>query len=416
MKKISAVLLVLVLVGSVVFAGFTGYAQTDVSYNLDTAVWGFTKQDKVFGIDVSFLEVIGEKKGEGDVYADIKGTLAFTFSNGDNQAIDATKDEMLIDASLDYAKIVGKDWYVGILEAVKAANFATSAIDSEKEGTADTNDLGYNKAKATYYADVKAQDYYTVGKGIEIGYKDYVVGFSAFGDANDTPVTYDVFGSLKTPEYALADGIKVQLGVAGQLTQADKAASVNAKVAYTSDKLTANVGADVIYDNGLHADVAAKVVYDMVTVDGYYATDTTIKHGATNSDKDLLSAKVAVALDNMTVTLTGKDLINKKDLSASVKFQATKEMAVTPRGGYNFGDEKANGGADVEYKAADYTAKLGGTYYTTNQIKLNASVESTKLIPGATLTLAYAGDDLLSKIATVAKDKGVVTATVKIAF
>ncbi|PKL10477.1 MAG: hypothetical protein CVV52_18210, partial [Spirochaetae bacterium HGW-Spirochaetae-8] len=76
------------------------------------------------------------------------------------------------------------------------------------------------------------------------------------------------------------------------------------------------------------------------------------------------------------------------------------------------------GGADVEYKTADYTAKLGGTFYSTDKIKLNASVESTTMIPGATLKLAYAGDDV-TEVDAATEDNGnlgKVLASVKIAF
>lgn len=429
MKKISAVLLVLVLVGSVVFAGFTGYARTGVGYNLDTTAYGFIKKATSVSVDVSLLEVVGEKKSEGDVYADIKAVLTFTYDNADTSAVDNT-DVLDIDTSFKHAKIVGKDWYVGILNGVRAANFATSAIDSTEVARA-ANDLGYAFDDGTYYADVIARGYFDRNAGLELGYKNYVVGFGLNGNGNAG--TYDVFGSLKTPEYEVADGVKVQLGASGKLVQAaapaelDKSASAHAKVAYASDKLTASVGADVIIDGGLHADAAAKVVYDNVTVDGYYATDTQYwntddaVYVAGGTANDLLSAKVAVALDAMTVTVTGKDLINTQNLSASVKFNASEELAVTARGGYKVSTKVANGGADVVYKTADYTAKLGGTYYTTDVIKLNASVESTTLVPGATLLLAYAGDDILSANATAAADedngdKGSVYAYVKIAF
>src|SRR5690554_1137559 len=87
MKKISAVLLVLVLVGSVAFASFTGSATTEFGFNLDNGEYGFDNSTSVT-IDVALMEALGEAKGEGDIYADISASLSFTFSNADASNLD----------------------------------------------------------------------------------------------------------------------------------------------------------------------------------------------------------------------------------------------------------------------------------------------------------------------------------------
>src|SRR5690554_1378489 len=87
MKKISAVLLVLVLVGSVAFASFTGSATTEFGFNLDDGEYGFDNSTSVT-IDVALMEALGEAKGEGDIYADISASLSFTFSNADASDLD----------------------------------------------------------------------------------------------------------------------------------------------------------------------------------------------------------------------------------------------------------------------------------------------------------------------------------------
>jgi hypothetical protein len=203
------------------------------------------------------------------------------------------------------------------------------------------------------------------------------------------------------------------------LNDINKAASGSVKVAYAMEDVTANVAADVIYDGGVKADVALAAAYDIVSLDAYFATVESYNKVDTTTT-NLLSAKVAVDLDPMTVTVTGKDLLNTQNLSASVKYQANEELAVTGRGGFKLSDKSWNGGADVEYVTADYTAKLGGTYRNTARISLNASVESTTMIPGATLKLAYAGDDITAADAASGPydngNKGSVKASVKIAF
>ncbi len=480
MKKISAVLLVLVLVGSVAFAGFTGSATTGVGYDLDTGEYGFIKQSTAVSVDVTLLENLGEAVGEGDIYASIKATLDFTFDNAEAGEVNDT-DPMVVGANLDFdhAKVFGENWYVSILGAARAANFATSAIDTKELARA-ANALGYGFDPVYYAADLRSRDKFDRVAGVEVGYSDWVLGVGFTGDAvdnaeedNDETLTdeslagnqydetgYKLFASLQTPEFDLADGLTAKFGVAaftqsatqiwneGEWTYswagtplvwtrtydatgegienvgADSAASVHAKVAYEDDMMSLSLGADAIYDNAeINADVALNAVYDMVTLDAYFATESNY----INTDDgvvgpaapaNLLSAQVAVDLDPIVVTVTGKDLINAQDLSAKVAFSATEELTVTGRGGYKIVDGSWNGGADVEYATDDYTVALGGTFRSTDRISLNASIESETMIPGATLKLAYAGDDLTEADPDDYDNglKGQVLASVKIAF
>ncbi|MGI6439672.1 MAG: hypothetical protein ACOX0W_05320 [Sphaerochaetaceae bacterium] len=78
MKKISAVLLVLVLVGSVAFAGITGSVDTSFGLNLDNGDYGIVN-DTEFEINLVLHEDLGEAKGGGDVYAEIAASLTFAF-------------------------------------------------------------------------------------------------------------------------------------------------------------------------------------------------------------------------------------------------------------------------------------------------------------------------------------------------
>ncbi len=436
MKKFISLLLVLALVSGAVFAGFSGNASVEAGYNLDDGAWGFTNK-KAFGIDVNFLEAIGEKKGEGDIYADVKATLKFYFNNGDNKDLASAGgntadviDTFGVEAKLVHAKIVGDGWYVGIKESVDGANFATSAIDSVERDPGKPNKLGYDTAAKDYFADIRSKDFVKKTDGVEIGVSGFVVGLSAKGNAK-TDETH-VFGSVATPDFAVADGITVKAGAAGFLQKnstTDKAGgSFSLKGAYDVDGVKASVATDLVYEktSKFDADVALNVQVAPVALDVYYATvsayeaDAGTEGTAASGVDNLLSAKVVTDLKNfdvpVVVTLTGKDLINKQDLGLKVGVTVAEGLTITPAGGYVINTKVWNAGADVEYKTDAFTAKVGGNYKSTEQLKLNASIESSALVSGATLKLAYEGKDVLQKIATETTDLGKIVASAKIAF
>jgi hypothetical protein len=391
MKKISAVLLVLVLVGSVAFAAITGSAWTGVGYNLDTGAYGFISRGTSVTASASFLQMIGEKKGQGDIYADIKATLDFTWSNA-NAGNTTSPNGMIVTMTWNHAKIVGDGWYVGILSSLAAPNFATSVIDSSAVVNAN-NALGYAVSDSTVYADLRASDFVTQNAaGIQIGKDGYVGSIGLLGNSDTN--TYNLYASVTTPEVEVADGMKVRVGASGRLTEASQAASLSLKAAYAAESYSASVASDLVYKDGaVKADVAVNSKFNPATVDVYYATNL-YYNGVDQAVANYLSARVGVVVDQVTLTLTGKNLLNTQALSFSAKLAASKELAVTARGGYTLVGGAWNGGADVVYAAADYTAKLGGTYFSSTKLAMYASIESTKLVSGATLKLAYAGDDL----------------------
>ncbi|MDD3941348.1 MAG: hypothetical protein PHR90_02625 [Sphaerochaetaceae bacterium] len=413
MKKISAVLLVLVLVGSVAFAGFTGSATTGFGYNMDDGDVGFITQSDAVSVELTFLEEVGEAAGEGDIYAEINATLSFTYDNADASTLRGT-DVLDIDWEITSAKIIGDDWYVGILGALDAPNYAKSAIENKKRST--NNDLGYAfDENKTDWADVQASKYFGKVAGVEIGYNDYVASVGFVGNMA-SPVTYDAYGTLSTPAFEVGDGLTVTAGLAGLLADDDKAVSGSVKFAYEMEDVSVTVAADVVYDGGVEADVSVAAAYADYTLDVYYATVESYNKVDT-AVTNLLSAKVGTTVEDFTVTVTGKDLLDAMDIDGSVKFQATEEMAVTARGGYEVKSKDWEAGADVEYAVEDYTAKLSGTFAKGSIIKMSASVESTTLVPGATLKLAWSdAEDLLKKGADGTKELGKILASVKIAF
>ncbi len=418
MKKISAVLLVMVLVGSVAFAGFTGSATAGFGYNLDTQDYGFIGSGTSVTVDLNFLSAAGEAKTSGDIYVDIAASLDFTFSNGDAGDLAVTEltdtTELIAALDFDHAKVVGDGWYVGILGALDAPNFATSTIDSEDQADG-PNALGYALDDATNYADVQPSTTVATGaSGIELGYAGYTVSFALSG--NTGTQAHDVFGTIATPEFTLGDGLTAKLGAAASIINGNSAASGSISIAYASDTASGSVAADLIYDGGLLADVAANVTYDAYSLDMYFATEETYD-GTGSGVANYLSAKVSGTVSGFDLSVTGQDLVNTQDLSASVSYGLSDELTLAVSGGYTINGGDWNVGTDVTYTTADFTATAGGSYDKAKEVALNASIESTTVIPGATLSLAWADANDLTKVGADADEElGSITASVEIAF
>lgn len=465
MKKFISLLLVLALVSGAVFAGFSGNAKVELGYDLDTKEYGFVNKKSV-SVDVNFLELIGEAKGEGDIYAEIKATLNFNLNTGDEGSVKGI-NTLGVFADADWsAKIIGDGWYVGILEAPRAANFAKSAIDS-KELKQTNNDSGYKRDDKDYYADVRARDFFDRTSGIEIGVAGAKIGLGLIGNATENHVidtgkkkpATNLFASVVSPDFTVADGTKVTVGASGSYYKASDStvaatadvktgASFSVKGAYDVDGVKASIASDLVYfaahntaaDDKFNADVALNVQVAPVALDVYYATQERYTEA---SDKDaasdnagkltgvdnLLSAKVVTDLKNfdvpVVVTLTGKDLINNQDLGLKAAVTVAEGLTITPAGGYVINTKVWNAGADVEYKTDAFTAKVGGKFSATagtadtSRLQLSASVESSAIVPGATLALGWNDADrdqnLLDGQAK-AKNLGRIVASAKIAF
>lgn len=407
MKKISAVLLVLVLVGSVAFAGFTGSATTTFGVDLDTGFYGFKNATAVDADLVFFEQLAGAKGAEDGLYAEINAKLSLSFDsttaqNGDLTGaiagLVASMPEVDVYLKVTSAKIYGEDWYVSILGAMAAPNFAASAVDFVAKDPDDDPE------------DIDPSDFVAEYEGVEVGFKGYKFGLSVDKDINNFKTgLYNIFVSAQTKEYELADGLKMTFGGAGVLADTGKAASGSAKGSFATDDYSASFAADVVYDAGLKAEAAVNVAIDPVTVDVYYATvGGGVVYATTVTN--VLSASAAFDVDKFDITVTGLDLINTTDLGAVVKFAATDEITVGVNGGYVLQGGAWYVGGDVKYAAEDYTVTADAKYASAGTLKVNAKVETKTLVDKATLSLAYANADIL------AGNLGAVTATAKIAF
>ncbi len=382
----------MVLVGSVVFAGFTGNIETSFGADLEAGTWGFASATEITS-EVTVFETLVDNAGEGDIWAEISAELTFVFDYAES-ATNGDATAPVANAEITAAKIASDDWYVSILGAGDAPNFASSAIDE-------------NAAEEAL--DMSPVDYFGPGVGVEVGYAGYVLSFAADRTFNALDASnYEIFGAVTTPDFALGDGLTAALGVAGMVEDipaaavpADKKGSVSAKVSYADDMMSADVAADVLLDATSEFEVSAAVAVDPVTVDVYYASvddgfegDTDYAYG---SQDDILSAKVVGTVDAATITFTGKDLLNSTDLSAEVSYAVSDELTVGVNGGFVVDTEAWSVGASAAYAlSADWALAADATYASAETLEVNVSLESTTLVDGATIAISYESADVLT--------------------
>ncbi|MFA7671827.1 MAG: hypothetical protein WCY53_06185 [Sphaerochaetaceae bacterium] len=455
MKKISAVLLVLVLVGSVVFAGFTGNANVTARYDLDTGEAGFKNGSNLKGT-LTFGSALGEAKGEGDIYASITANLELTFGLGRDGIARMTDPKDVYDnldikykASIKEAKIYGDEWSVSILGIVDIPSFAQSAIDMIED------DWWKTSTAAPVYMPFNMKSHLPRVGGVTGTYKNFTVGVGAYkpgtdledkdGDAiaeADLAFDFTVYGAVSALEVADGVALSVAAGYGSKTNYDDKDDVTTSKLLVAGAKADANfdnfavmVSGDFNYNVanekfGLEGQLAASTsVSDVdLALDVYAVHGPVIKNSDTEATTDKtkhISAKVTVGYDDLTVIATGKDLINKQNLGVKAIYKVNDQLKVEGRGGYRIVDPKWTGGASVEY-ALDFgvveagfdvfNASTDGPDADAVAVSANASVTSKTLVPGATLSLGWEAGDLTDVLTDPDSKLGAVIAKVAIAF
>ena len=472
MKKTIAILLVAILAVGSAFAAFSGSAQVGVGANFDSGEWGFIGNETKVTFDVDLATMNAEDVSEGDIYASIKGSLGLRLVSDQDGIATANPFDNInmapygkgsvfgVYGKIDEAKIAGANWYVSLKGVADVNDFAKSSIDTWTAKNDLDDDWGFLKADYDKNATWKVG--YAKAPGVEIGIYDFIVGVGFKAEAVKEPEV-DLFAKkaltlyAKTPEFEVIDGLTIQAGATYANVDAvyNDGTAVNAfgasaKVAYASDLLNATVATDMGYDvdkEEFGADIAASASYSFVGLDFYYATaaansgvdgkseevtypggDKEVKFtdysdGAKVEDLLSIQAKLDLTGFNVPVglTLTGKDLVNKQDLSATVDltFGAFK---VSPTVGYVIDTEEFKAGVAAEY-ACDYFTAKAETNITTGFEKddlvwdITASIENTTLIPGATLKLAWTdADDLLKHDGEADNEFGKIMASIKLDF
>ena len=417
MKKILSIALVALLVASTAFAGFSGEASLSLGYDTESESYGFSN-GKDFSVNLDIASETAEAKGEGEVFAGVKATLSLKAADrtGANATIfvkDGVKAEGLgLILSLKEAYVAGQDWKVSITGTQNGPDFAKSAIDYVFDDFG--KDAFGNKLEAWYNAKFKAKSYaVSVNKapGITATYKDWSVAAGFNGGKADArtgaPDFFNYHVSAISPEVAVAEGISVKIGaVASGVKNATKndlydksvnfdAFGASAQVAYAAEAFSAKVAGDFgmkktvgTDDFKADFDVAANVAYAPVAVDVYFSRVDEVNH---------LSAQVSGAYEGISGKIYAKNILAE---DKNVKIGAEAEYtidAVTVGAGFEMKTEskEMEVSGNVEYAAEKFTAKAGAVYGTQIDVKdssylyLNASVESSAIIPGATISLGY---------------------------
>ena len=476
MRKILSILLVAVLAAGTTFAAFSGEASLGFGGNLDTGKFGFIDQAAKVKVDVDLATASAEEIAEGEVYASIKATLAIKAYSGEkafaeNEGYPLNSKAVIgILADITEAKVAGENWYVSILGLDDAPNYAKSFQTYTVEGGIDKWGFERDDFKENYSNDVP----FDKATGVQIGLYDYKIGFGLVGDysTQDTWKFTDglkVAVSAETPEYDF-NGVKLQAGTAYSFVDGSRnALDLSAKVGYVLDALSTSAATDLVFDFSgekvkVDADVAFSLAYDFISADVYYGsnavTGKTPKTPTTDPanfnkydkswSKDMLSAQIKTDLNSFNVpvslTVAVKDMLAKQDISASVETKPVDGLKVTVNGGYVIDSEgRTADGAIIEdgngrTLYGKWSAGLSGEYEMDifkvaagvsleqkikNGEKVviggNASIESSALVPGATLKLAWAGDDITKANDTAYDkedngDRGKITASCKITF
>ena len=251
-----------------------------------------------------------------------------------------------------------------------------------------------------------------------------------------TPKAYlDYSLTVATPDFVFGDA-KVAFGAAVADAEKNGVANVglSAKASYANDQLSASVASDVVLagvgdEVKFDADVAAKFSFAPVTVDAYYATkaDTQAilepsKKEKNTTVENLISAKVAADLSAfeipVTVAVTGRDILDQQVIGASASASVD---ALTVGAAFDYA-VKAKAylvGATASYAFDAFTVSAGINYRSEKQLYANASIESSSIVPGATLKLAYGPTtDDNGKVVTNLLDKkyGKIDASCTISF
>jgi len=421
-----------------------GFGKVDVTFGWDSPVYTVGEAEGThieFALSTNFKGFYNLSNDHVKGYVPFKNADDWTWSyTFDNEK--AGQDVVAgINLKVDTFKIVGSNWEISFVDKL-GLDFAKSAIDSKKfnKNTLEENVKNYsmdNSVKGAHNL-VATVAGYKFGFGLGAGIKDEDVIILDWTDF----VRFALTGV--TPEYDF-NGVKAQFGAGYQISADSKdykdyktyAFAVSAKVSYATDKFAVSGAYDAKLseksetnsDLYLLNDLAVKFDFAPVALDVYFANDGAkakdkyfnyINWAAYNTDEDpeagnkekakhdltldsnYLSAKavvdVARVAENVpvTVTLTGKNLLNEKTQDVAVEAETT----IVPN--FKFG---------VYFKDmfdfADDHRLLGGTVAFTGVQNLTLRAEASYALADEEvdkmLTLA-AGADYAHELFTASAD------------
>lgn len=475
MKKVSALLLTAVLGSSMVFAGISGSVTTtyglDLGSQIPDPITTLTR-DKSLGfinengdaIGEVTLELEDETIGEGDIHAEISGSLSLiTDKIKLTEDTGSSKIFKLDDNNLS-ASIVGPNWAVEITGADDLTDFAKDYNNN------DDGDAYFNTKFASSNVDgVTASYTYEEGQTVTV----------ALGQKNtiEDNGMQDNYVAILSPEFMLAEGLTTQAALAGQYAaNQDPTTDENmtgvgmgATLAYMNEDAGYDITADMdaAYYTGANKDFQfeASIVgnYSLATVNAYFTTDANYNTDVTvpePTDRDnynifaglygdnLISTEVIMDFaeldENVPVTLTiegrgmqvvgGYDSDGKKTpptgntdkfsykMDAELAYALAMEdstLTIGAKAGYNFDDASdwmAGGSLEYAPMSEAYTATVSLDYlHAPNTLSPELDIESTTLVDGATLNLGYYGS-VYGLNSGAKHDFGMIKTTCKIEF
>lgn len=416
MKKVSALLLTGIIGTSMLFADLSGTATFSHSIvDLDNQTFGMSN-DYEFDATVELAETV-EAMGEGDVYATINATLTVSIveaASGDAPYESTYDNEIPLgfdDLDFDYdAYIIGNGWSINVASV-------NSPVDYAADITAlDDDDDAYNYSV-----------YGNTTDGVALTIDD--LGTFSLGLVNGdfTALTAtDVYVAAETTSMELAEGLTAQFGASlllDNLLDDNFEFGASAMVDYVMDDMAVSFAIDTGSDDivGFAMDSFLSVEIPNLSASAYFGTlnanpdfdfgDTdldgleTLVYDTTGTDDDIYSIRnllnVVVDYDlasfdvPVSVCLTALDLVNTQDLDVQIDYAVNDMLSPYVTAGYDIDAADWCAGAGVTYTTDMYTADASFSISDAGIISAAASVESTTLVDGATLTVAWEdGDDL----------------------
>lgn len=424
MKKLSILLLALVLAGGMVFAAdieVSGDVVFSTSFDLDNGTGGLdgvdaTDIDGDYSIDITLGTGEGASKtGEGDLYVNLVTSvddLVITWTDSADGSDDLAWAGNGPDISVDTFEIVAPDFTIDLLGG-STGNYASYwALDEDGDDTSGIANYSVGTAATGGLS------------GVDLILDVATVGFDFIKTATATG-----WGVWASTTQDLAEGVSVS--IAGGIDDTNKA-DLSAQIAYAGD-ISATIGVDTV-DNFANyemlADIAASLsgldVTALVWVDDS-ATPLRVNADASTSVSDF-DVSLAFGWDEVSY-----DADNTVYLAADSYVSATvgtviDALTLEVSGGWDFDDSAAEASVDASYSLSDETSIAANVAYTganTNVItvggsvtqvlgagslvgevtyndsadddnKLDAAVTwtSTDLINGATAEIGWATDDL----------------------
>ena len=365
---------------------------------------------------------------------------------------DSTPLKLTYTAQITKANIVGEGWTIDLLKAVAGSDYAKAAIDLRKHTDNKYYALdfvyGYERADGIT---VNVDKYGKVAVGLT-GDKDKV-NASIFAETAADLLKFDdfalqfaatfttknknqMFGASAKAAYEadmLSAGIATDLGYASEKFDADVAAKVKYEQeefgasfdAYYATKAEAKkkdelVAAETNY-LGAQAVADAKVVKTDVTVQAFDLLDdpdggakgkktlNVIAHNnyvdgvdvkvsgldLINDARDVSAEATITLIEDFSIGVYGKKLINKQDLGVDVEYTGIENIGIVGGAEYVIKDKELSFYGQVDYTADLFTAYARAQFAKVIDVDgahlgLSAGIESTKLVDNATLSLTWA--------------------------